>query len=173
MALMLPTMLLSCSDNNNEPNEGEMSAAKQAIIAQCVNNVVVPTYKSLADASMDLASVCADLKENPTQENVNKACEKWVEARKYWELSEAFLYGAASDYNIDPHIDSWPLQKSKLDQTLSNADLFAELDTDGSPTSAIWTQQLLTATPVQLWQRICSTCPLRRSSALTLLKWAA
>ncbi len=87
MALMLPTMLLSCSDNNNEPNESEKSAEKQAIIAQCVNNVVVPTYKSLADASMDLASVCADLKENPTQENVNKACKKWVEARKYWELS--------------------------------------------------------------------------------------
>ena len=58
MALMLPTMLLSCSDNNNEPNESEKSAEKQAIIAQCVNNVVVPTYKSLADASMDLASVC-------------------------------------------------------------------------------------------------------------------
>ena len=33
MALMLPTMLLSCSENNNEPNESEMSAAKKAIIA--------------------------------------------------------------------------------------------------------------------------------------------
>lgn len=46
MALMLPTMLLSCSDNN-EPNESEKSAEKQAIIAQCVNNVVVPPTNRL------------------------------------------------------------------------------------------------------------------------------
>ena len=31
-----------------------------------------------------------------------------------WEQSEAFLYGAATAYGIDPHIDSWPLDKDKL-----------------------------------------------------------
>lgn len=132
LALLLPTVMLSCSDSNDEPTPGGSSAEKQAIISQCVNKVVVPTYKSLADAAMELSDICSDLKENPTQENVNKACEKWVEARKYWELSEAFLFGAASDYNIDPHIDSWPLQKSKLDQTLADADLMAELESDGA-----------------------------------------
>ncbi|MCQ2290084.1 MAG: peptidase M75 [Muribaculaceae bacterium] len=134
VALSMATVLLSCSDskNNDEPNDGSTSAEKKAIVSQYVNKVVVPTYKSLADASLELANICADLKENPSQENVKKACDKWIEARKYWELTEAFLYGAANDYNIDPHIDSWPLQKSKLDQTLSNADLIAELDADGA-----------------------------------------
>ena len=134
VVLSMATVLLSCSEskNNDEPSDGSLSAEKKAIVAQYVNKVVIPTYKSLADAAMDLANLCAELKEKPTQENVKKVCDKWIEARKYWELSEAFLYGAAKDYNIDPHIDSWPLQKSKLDQTLSNADLIAELDADGA-----------------------------------------
>lgn len=131
-ALLLPTMVVSCSDNNDEPATGGNDAEKQALIAQDVNKVIVPTYKSLADAAIELSDICAELKENPTQEKVNEACDKWIEARKYWELSEAFLFGAAGDYNIDPHIDSWPLQKSKLDQTLADADLMAELDEDGA-----------------------------------------
>ncbi len=132
VVLTVATAMVSCSDNNNEPTPGDSNAEKQAILSQYVNKVVVPTYKSLADASMELADLCADLKANPTQEKVQAACDKWVDARKYWELSEAFLFGAAGDYNIDPHIDSWPLQKSKLDQTLANADLIAELDEKGA-----------------------------------------
>lgn len=123
----------SDSDNNDEPaNTDKTDAAKTAILTQYVNGVVVPTYKSLADNAIELSDLCAELKANPTQELVNKACAKWIEARKYWELSEAFLYGAASDYNIDPHIDSWPLQKSQLDNVLQNADLIADLDADGA-----------------------------------------
>jgi hypothetical protein len=32
----------------------------------------------------------------------------------YWEQSEAFLGGAASDFDVDPTIDSWPLNRSLL-----------------------------------------------------------
>ncbi len=134
VVLAFATALVSCSDskNNDEPDLSGNTAEKQAILSQYVNKVVVPTYKSLADASMELADLCANLKANPSQENVQKACDKWIEARKYWELSEAFLFGAAGDYNIDPHIDSWPLQKSKLDQALANEELIAELDSEGA-----------------------------------------
>ncbi len=133
VVLACATALASCSDSNNdEPDQSGNTSERQAILSQYVNKVVVPTYKSLADASMKLSDICAELKANPTQENVQKACDKWIEARKYWELSEAFLFGAAGDYNIDPHIDSWPLQKSKLDQVLVNDELISELDSDGA-----------------------------------------
>ena len=123
----------ACGDDSNEPQPTDSSnATRKAIITQYVNGVVVPTYKSLADEALALSAICTRLKENPSQSLVNQACEKWIEARKYWELSEAFLFGAAGDYNIDPHIDSWPLQKSQLDNVLSNANLIAQLDEDGA-----------------------------------------
>ncbi len=123
--------LMSCSDSkSDEPQSTDTQ--KKAIITQYVNGVVVPTYRSLADRALELSDLCAQLRETPSQALVQQACDKWIEARKYWELSEAFLYGAAADYYIDPHIDSWPLQKNQLDNVLANTTLIAELDEDGA-----------------------------------------
>ena len=107
----------SCSDNDDPvvSTTDEVDATQQEILKNYVNKVVVPTYRSLADAAALLAEDCENL---TSQAAVNKACADWVEARKYWELSEAFLFGAAADYNIDPHIDSWPLDLTQLDEVL-------------------------------------------------------
>jgi len=129
----------SCGDDNDEPDASQLDNKKTAIITQYVNGVVVPTYKSLADEANELAQLCQQLRENPTQSKVQECCNKWISARKYWELSEAFLYGAAADYNIDPHIDSWPLQKSQLDNILNNSALITALDQDGAGADAFAT----------------------------------
>lgn len=129
----------ACSDSNDDPDPNQLDSKKTAIISQYVNAVVVPTYKSLADESNELAALCQQLRENPTQAKVQQCCDKWISARKYWELSEAFLFGAAADYNIDPHIDSWPLQKSQLDNILNNSALIAALDEDGASADAFAT----------------------------------
>lgn len=117
----------SCSsDDNVEPvDENGINVAQKEILANYINQVVVPTYKSLADAAILLAKDCEDLS---TQAAVDKACNDWVEARKYWELSEAFLFGAAADYNIDPHIDSWPLDLTQLDEVLKAGNIEERID---------------------------------------------
>lgn len=142
MLVILAGMTLgfaACSDSNDDPDPNQLDSKKTAIITQYVNGVVVPTYKSLADEANELAALCQQLRENPTQGKVQECCDKWISARKYWELSEAFLFGAAADYNIDPHIDSWPLQKSQLDNILNNSSLIAALDEDGAGADAFAT----------------------------------
>lgn len=59
---------------------------------------------------------------------VQEACKAWKSARKYWEWSEAFLYGAASDYDIDPHIDTWPVDQTALAQLLRDATVMNDID---------------------------------------------
>lgn len=122
--------LTSCGGNDTDPDSRDNT--KTQILSTYVNQVVVPTYRNLADAAIELQDICADLRENPTQAKVESACNAWKKARVYWEQSEAFLYGAAADYYIDPHIDSWPLKKSSLDALLANTDLIKELDEDGT-----------------------------------------
>ena len=129
----------ACGDDNDEPNVNQLDSKKTAIITQYVNGVIIPTYESLANEANDLAVLCEELRNNPTQSKLNECCESWISARKYWELSEAFLFGAAADYNIDPHIDSWPLQKSQLDNILANSSLIAALDEDGAGADAFAT----------------------------------
>lgn len=142
MLIVLAGITLSfaaCGNDNDEPDVNPLDSKKTAIITQYVNAVVVPTYKSLADEANNLAALCEQLRQNPTQSKVDECCQTWIKARKYWELSEAFLYGAAADYNIDPHIDSWPLQKSQLDNILANSALITALDEEGAGADAFAT----------------------------------
>ena len=85
------------------------------VLANVVDNVIVPTYTKLADDVEDLENTLNGLTvSNITQSQINKACEDFKGARENWERSEAFLGGAAADFDIDPTIDSWPLNRSLL-----------------------------------------------------------
>ncbi|MGN0228497.1 MAG: imelysin family protein [Muribaculaceae bacterium] len=63
-----------------------------------------------------------------TQEALDKACEQWRVARQDWEWSEAFLFGAADDYSIDPHTDTWPVDQTGLANTLRDNTIMANIE---------------------------------------------
>lgn len=52
-----------------------------------------------------------------------------------WNI-EAYLYGAAADYDIDPHIDSWPLDGTALQNLLNNNSMMAEIERNPDYVSA-------------------------------------
>lgn len=111
--------IVSCQDPNKQGPENT-DDKMQAINEAFVDEIVVPTYKNLADKSLDLQTALESLKSNPSDAQVEAACALWVSARQYWEWSEAFLFGAASKYAIDPHIDTWPLDQTRLDALLKS-----------------------------------------------------
>ena len=133
MMLLMGAMTLgfsACSDSNDDPdNGGEVTTTEMGKIATTyVNDVIYPTYKDLASNAQTLYEACQNLwaKEQAktlTQADIDAACEAFKNTRRYWEQSEAFLYGAASDNDIDPHIDSWPLDHDGLVSALNNADI--------------------------------------------------
>lgn len=63
-----------------------------------------------------------------TQDALDKACSDWRVARADWEQSEAFLFGAADVYSIDPHTDTWPIAANDLAQVLRDDKAMANLD---------------------------------------------
>ena len=78
------------------------------VVANYINEVVKPTYLDLAEKSDILYKACQNLYQKRkagtlTQNDIDAACEAFKAARKDWEQSESFLYGAASDNEIDPH----------------------------------------------------------------------
>ena len=85
------------------------------VLKNLVSNVIVPTYTKLADNTEALENTLNGLTTGTiTQAQIDEACKDFKAARMYWEQSEAFLGGAASDFDIDPTIDSWPLNRSLL-----------------------------------------------------------
>lgn len=94
--------------------EAQETALRQ-VLTNLVNNVIVPTYTDLADDVEDLENTLNGLTVSTiTQAQIEKACADFKAARQHWERSEAFLGGAASDFSIDPTIDSWPLDRAEL-----------------------------------------------------------
>ena len=87
-----------------------------------------PTYTNLANEADRLVENLEALKANKTQANVNAATATFIEARHWWEMSEAFLFGAASDFGIDPHIDSWPLDVDAFNNLMNSPSMLAALD---------------------------------------------
>lgn len=131
LSLIVSGSALFSSCGKDDPDPTPTSDKEQILTtanAQFVNDVVVPTYRNLADDCLEFQEAIDALKENPTQANVNKACELWKKARKDWELSEAFLHGAAKVYDIDPHIDTWPLVVTDLENLLNNDAMMANID---------------------------------------------
>ena len=93
----------------------EQEAYLRKVLETLVGNVIVPTYTQLADEVEDLEKTLNGLTVNTiTQAQIDKACADFKQARQHWERSEAFLMGAASDFDVDPTIDSWPLNRSLL-----------------------------------------------------------
>ncbi len=93
----------------------EQETYLRQVLTGLVGNVIIPTYTSLANDIEDLEKTLNGLTvKTITQSQVDKACADFKAARLNWEQSEAFLMGAASDFDIDPTIDSWPLNRTLL-----------------------------------------------------------
>ena len=124
--------LAACEKNNSSEagltaNQKKMAAA----VGNYVPQVVYSTYKGLADESEKLYQALSAASEKGVkslkQSELDEICTTFLNARRYWEQSEAFLYGPATTFGIDPHIDTWPLDAEALATALSNADQVAML----------------------------------------------
>lgn len=63
-----------------------------------------------------------------TQEVLDAACAQWKVARADWENTEAFLFGAADEYSIDPHTDTWPVDQAALANVLRDNAIMSDID---------------------------------------------
>lgn len=148
MGALAVTSFTACSDDDDDitlggdkdnPTVGNQWTGVQAemweVANQYVNQVVFPTYKNLAASADVLYEQAVTMQQKHdagtlTDADVEAACEAFKVAREYWEKSEAFLYGAATDYNLDPHMDSWPLDQGQMANFLSNPTMVAGLYSD-------------------------------------------
>lgn len=94
--------------------------ALQPILSTYVNDVVLPTYKSLVDANAALYQAAQKFAQSPSDANFKAACEAWFDAREPWETSEAFLFGPVDALGLDPNMDSWPLDQEAIVNILNS-----------------------------------------------------
>lgn len=140
-SLSLVAAMVGLSACNGSGNGGEVDSPKEEMLKKAmtpyVYNTVVATYCGMADAAISLYDQCEVIMQKYeagtlAETDIKTAAGYWEQARSYWELSEAFLYGPAANHNIDPHIDSWPLDKDGMDAMLGNAEQMAQIEEQGA-----------------------------------------
>ena len=129
-SILLTMSVSSCNKDNQDASEEANKETKEAIVKQYLNHTIYPTYAKLANETDKLVENLEALKANKTQANVNAATVTFLEARAWWEKSEAFLFGAAGDFGIDPHIDSWPLDEDAFNNLMASPNMIAALAND-------------------------------------------
>ena len=142
MAAATMTMgMASCSSDNDDNGPavkvGDLTEEDylSKTVSGIVSNTINATYAEMAVNATNFYNQMKTLRDavdkgNATQTMVDNACASWKAARACYEKSEAFLLGAASDYDIDPHLDTWPLDLSALHSQLLNTTQLARYTTD-------------------------------------------
>ena len=127
-------LVLSCGGNKIDTGLTAEERAMKAAVEEYVPGVIYDVYGKLADETEALYNQLTAMKNasGVSAAQVNTACATFLSARSWWEKSEAFLFGAATNYGIDPHIDSWPLDLDALANALSNAGAISALDAEGA-----------------------------------------
>ena len=125
----------SCKKGETEVSTDKETALQQAVTPY-VQNTVVATYSAMADAGMTLLKQTSAIldkveKGEDYTQLMKDADASWRLMRKYWEQSEAFLFGPAGAHNIDPHIDSWPLDFNAMNALLNNPAQMAQIEEEG------------------------------------------
>lgn len=129
--------VVSCKPNGNQQQIAtDKEAELQKAAMPYVQNTVIATYSAMSDAGLTLLDQCEDIldkveKGEDYTQLMKDADASWRLMRKHWEQSEAFLFGPAAAHNIDPHIDSWPLDFNQMNALLSNVSQMKDIEENG------------------------------------------
>jgi predicted lipoprotein len=108
------------TDNPANPSSPATEDMKQTILSDFSGTVCQATYNDLSANANNLYNAINTFV-NSNNDNDLVACKQaWRQTRQAWEQSEGFLFGPVESDNIDPHIDTWPVNFASLDSILAN-----------------------------------------------------
>jgi len=129
--------MIACNSKNTPVDSQTTKETElQKVVRPYVENTVIATYSGMATEGITLLDQCEDILDavengKDYTDLMKSAGETWRRMRKYWEQSEAFLYGPAEKYDIDPHIDSWPLDYQEMNALLNDPYRMGKIEEEG------------------------------------------
>ncbi|WP_319591287.1 imelysin family protein [uncultured Draconibacterium sp.] len=118
----LALFTVACSESDDVTDTDLQDEMITEVITDYTSKTVIKTYENMASNAISLFDVIQNFNTELNDEEVEGAAEAWKATREYWEKSEAFLFGPAAFNNLDPLLDSWPLDKDQLDQVLADVE---------------------------------------------------
>ncbi|OKS87579.1 imelysin family protein [Mucilaginibacter polytrichastri] len=110
----------SCSKSSKDDVQTTDATLETKVITDFTSVVANPDYTDLQAKASLLNTAVTTLVATPTDANLLAAQTAWKNTRAPWEACEGFLFGPVEDFNYDPTMDSWPVDKNELDAILAS-----------------------------------------------------
>ena len=122
---LLPLSLLAlgltgCGGSSSSGGSDNFQFDATDLIENETNNIIVAGYEDLYTEAGDLVIALAALQTTQNETTLTAAQDAWKAAREPWEQGESHIFGPVDSLEIDPHLDSWPLNTSDLASTISS-----------------------------------------------------
>ena len=125
--------IAGCKKNdtsNNGGNTGVQATLEQNVLADFAANLANPNYQDIQAKAQVMNSAITTFNATPTDANLEAIRVAWKNTRAAWEQCEGFLFGPVEDYNYDPTMDDWPVNKADLDAVLASDNALQVADID-------------------------------------------
>ena len=125
--LLLPALLAfaACKKESEDPAPSGTDAFTTASVLHAFASAVAQdNYDDLAERSALLRDRIVAFGASLSDADLALCKQQWRDTRLSWERSEALLFGPVATENIDPRIDTWPVNFVDLEAQLSSSDAF-------------------------------------------------
>jgi len=117
-------------NNNNSNNTTAQKTLEQSVLTDFAANLANPNYQDIQAKAQVMNSAITTFNATPTDANLEAIRVAWKNTRAAWEQCEGFLFGPVEDYNYDPTMDDWPVNKADLDAVLASNNALQVADVD-------------------------------------------
>ena len=124
LSFILVSTLFACGKKNT--NTIENTTLKTDILHHVAYKVCAASYTEMYHKALSLEQSINTLQTTPTQNNLLACRDAWKQVRETWETTESWLFGPISANNIDPRIDTWPVDFVAIDSVLASPVIFTD-----------------------------------------------
>lgn len=117
----------ACKKESEEPGATPPEGfTTTSVLSAFASNVAQENYADLAQRSAVLRDMIIAFGASASDGDLALCKQQWRDTRLSWERSEALLFGPVATDNIDPRIDTWPVDFTDLEAQLASGNTFTQ-----------------------------------------------
>jgi len=134
-AILLAGLAIAGCKKDNTSNKATDNTLEQSVLTDFAGVLVNPNYQDIQAKAAVLNSAIITFNANSTDANLLAVRNAWKNTRAAWESCEGFLFGPVEDFDYDPTMDDWPVNKADLDAVIASSNPLQVSDINGLGTT--------------------------------------